>query len=333
MEIKTYQPDASATELVPLLREKYGKFKNLEYFLDDFGKAFSFCIDNENIVFRPLAGYDNGKITAHIALIRDKRLPSGEAFFGFLEVPEDVSTFRLMWESLLEEARKEGVSVLKGPVNGSIWHQYRCIKETDGSEFFKTELFCEPYYYEYLRSAAPTSEINYYSAYRERFDVVLQVAEDAYGKLVTAGFSIEEKQRVTLAEMRTIAEISKKVFHISWGYTELSEQEFLQLYSSEKLVAHLNKLYFLYRGDSIIGFFGTLKEDDRTLICKTICVLPEYQGLGLGNALAYKVHLDAHGEGLKKILYVLIREGNNIKNFPKEDAVIFRRYSAFEFRI
>ena len=61
--------------------------------------------------------------------------------------------------------------------------------------------------------------------------------------------------------------------------------------------------------------------------------MPPYQGLGLGNALAYKIHFDAKNEGFKKIIYALIRDGNNIKNFPKEEAVIFRHYAAFEFQI
>lgn len=333
MEIRAYQPDAFATELVPLLRDKYGKQRNFEYFLGGFRKAFSFCVGNENILFRPIVGYEDGKIKAHIALIRDARLPAGEAFFGFFEVPDDITIFRSMWDALLKEARKEGISILKGPVNGSIWHQYRCIKETDGSEFFKTELFCGSHYHEYLRSAVPATEFNYYSAYREKFDVVLRVAEAAYSRLATAGFLIEEKRQATLSDMQKVAEISRSVFKTSWGYVELSEKEFMQLYSSDALAAHLNRLYLLYKGSDIIGFCGTLKENDRTLICKTICIAPEYQGLGLGNALAYKIHKDACEEGIKKILYVLIREGNNIKNFPQEDIVIFRRYAAFEFHV
>jgi len=74
-------------------------------------------------------------------------------------------------------------------------------------------------------------------------------------------------------------------------------------------------------------------ENKQTLILKTICILPEYQGLGLGNALAYKIHLDAQKEGFKKVIYALIREDNKVKNFPKDDTLIFRRYAAFEFKI
>lgn len=335
MNIKTYKPETSSIDdLTNLLGNKYGENRNIDYFLSDFRKAFNFCVNNENIYFQPIAGFEDSKLCAHVALIIDKRLPKGEAFFGFLEIPKDISVFNLMWNSLIKEAKEKGISVLKGPVNGSIWHQYRCIKETNGSPFFKSELFCESYYYDFLTSNKPNTEIQYYSASRDQYDIVLRmISEESYQKLEAHGFSIKVAKQVTLQELHIIAGISKIVFQNSWGYTELNEQEFMQLYSSDKLNEHLNTLYLLYKGNEIIGFCGTSKEDNETLILKTICVLPIYQGLGLGNALAYKIHFDAKNDGFKKIIYALIREGNNIKNFPKEEAEFFRRYSTFEFKI
>ena len=334
MQISTYKTDSTTDELTQLLREKYGNYKDFDFFLSDYKRSFEFCINNENISFYPIAGHVDGCLTAHIALIVDKRLPQGEAFFGFMEFPDDASVFATLWSSLIKTARDNGISVLKGPVNGSIWHQYRCVKETDGSTFFKAEPFTGTYYYDFLTSNKPASEVLYYSASREPFKIVLRMIDKtALEKMESFGFSIRETKSITLEELRTIANISKIVFSSSWGYTELNEKEFMQLYSSEKLSAHLNSLYFLCKGDEIVGFCSTAAEDEDTLICKTIGVLPQYQGLGLGNALAYQVHLDAEKNGFKKMIYALIREGNNIKNFPKEEAVIFRRYAAFEFNI
>lgn len=334
MEIKTYLPTSPNVELDEFLREKYGNNKNCDYFLGDFNKAYGFCVGNENVSFYPIAGRVDGQIKAHIALIIDRRLPQGEAFFGFMEFSDDATVFTSLWNSLVKEAKEKGISVLKGPVSGSIWHQYRCIKEGDGYPFFKAEPLCETYYYDFLISNKPASEILYYSASREPLGIVLRMIDKtALEKMHNLGFSIKETKTVGLEELNRITNISKTVFNGSWGYTELNEKEFMQLYSSEKMTAHLNSLYLLYKGDEIIGFCSTSREDDLTLICKTIAVLPQYQGVGLGNALAYQVHMDAEKAGFKKMIYALIREGNNIKNFPKEEAVIFRKYAAFEFNI
>lgn len=334
MKIQEYNPRESLPpELTDLLRRMYGESKNFDLFFSDFIKSFSFCVDNENVLFHPIAGYEEEKMKSHIALVIDKRLPVGEAFFGFLEIPQEVSVFEEMWGILIKKARALGVSILKGPVNGSIWHQYRCIKESDGSPFFKSELSSMSYCYNFLNSNKPSLEVQYYSAYREKFDSVLKVVQGGYEKLTVSGFIIKEVKNITVEDLQAIAVLSKTVFSNNWGYTELTEREFLQLYSSDKLDTHLNKLYLLYMDKNIIGYCSTVKEDDNTIICKTICVLPKYQGLGLGNALAYKVHLDAKKKGIKKIIYALIREGNQVKNFPKDDAIIFRRYAAFEFKI
>ena len=115
MNIKKYQPNSSSVHnLVNLLQVKYGTNKNMDYFLSDFNKAFSFCLNNENIQFQPIAVFEKDHLCAHIALIIDKRLPKGEAFFGFMETPKNVFIFNSMWNSLVTEAQERGISILKG---------------------------------------------------------------------------------------------------------------------------------------------------------------------------------------------------------------------------
>lgn len=334
MKIKEYKPTKNMPKsLQNFLRKNYGKEKNFNLFLGDYIKSYNFCINNENIEFIPILISSNKNVSAHIALIIDRRLPKGTAFFGFMEVLDDVSVFNALWKKLIEVAKENNVSVLKGPVNGSIWHLYRCIRKTDGSDFFKTELMSNTYYYDFINSQKPNTSIEYYSAYREKFSNILPKIETTDKKLTSLGFSITEMKQIDLLQLVQIAKLSTNVFSSSWGYTELTKNEFLNLYSSDKIEDNLNKLYLLYKDKEVIGYCSTIKEDGNTLICKTICIIPEYQGLGLGNALAYKVHIDAIKDGYKKIIYALIREDNKVKNFPKMDTVVFRRYSAFEFRM
>lgn len=335
MKILKYKPNKTPSpELVTLVKNKYGNKKNFDFFFSDFQKAYNFCADNPNITFIPFSNFEDNQLVTHIALIIDKRLPKSEAFFGFLETKQDFPLFEFVWKGMKKEAKKAGITRLLGPVNGSIWHQYRCIKETDNSEYFKSEPMSETYYYKLLTQMEPISEVSYYSASREKFDKVMGIIETEFKKLASAGFGIKEVTDISYEQLSSIAEISRIVFgKSSWGYTDLTEKEFLQLYSSDKLSLHLNKLYLLFKNQQIIGYCGTSAENRNTIILKTICILPKYQGLGLGNALAYKVHLDAQKEGFKKVIYALIREGNQVKNFPQDDTVVFRRYAAFEYKI
>src|SRR3989344_5089763 len=224
MEINTHTP-RDTNEFAELLRRKYGTHKNLDYFLQDALIAYKFCIESENILFIPMAIYEQETLVAHAALICDKRLPSGEAFFGFLETPDNQATFTLLWDALIAQARTHNLTLLKGPVSGSIWHQYRSIKETDGSEFFIAEPMTETYYYDLLISKRPASEVAYFSAYRTHFDIVLKLlGAVSYTRLSVSGFSIKETKQVSPEQMHAIANITKEIFHSSWGYTELTER-------------------------------------------------------------------------------------------------------------
>lgn len=320
-------------ELIEIVREKYLKQENFDYFLNDFKKAFNFCVKNENIYFEPIAIYSGNKMKAHIAIIKDRCIKSSEAFFGFFECSDNHTVFNFLWEELKISIEKIKVSLIKGPINGSIWHQYRIIRQTDGSAFFKSEMMCESYYYNLFLSKNPQAEIKYHSAYRENFSAIINAGKLSYEKFIGVSFSIQEVETINKDILETIINISRKVFNNNWGFTDLSENELFELYSGEKIKHSLNKLYLLRFRDKVIGFGIILKENDSTIIFKTICILPEYFGLGLGNALAYKVHFDAKRDGVKKIIYALVKEDNNIKNFPKDDVIIFRKYSSFEFLI
>lgn len=334
MKIDRLAPNTISEDLPKLLESKYGRYKHFEYFMNDLERSRLFCCENDNTSTQSFAGYNGDKLITHVSLIKDKRLNRSEAFFGFIEFPDDAESFNLLWDSLVNEARSQGISILKGPVNGSVWHQYRCITKSDGADPFTTEPICEPYYFTRLVSKKPLAEIQYYSAYREPFDIVLRLIDrKALEKMSDLGFAMNEIKEITPELLQIIAKVSRSVFSQNWGYTELNEKEFIQLYSLNKMSAHLNSLYALYRGSEMIGFCSTSEEDKKTLILKTICILPKYQGLGLGNALAYKIHQDAKKRGYTRMIYALMREGNSIKNFPKEEAVIFRHYAAFEFQI
>lgn len=334
MKIDRLAPNTISEDLPKLLESKYGRYKHFEYFMNDLERSRLFCCENDNTSTQSFAGYDGDKLITHVSLIKDKRLNRSEAFFGFIEFPDDVESFNLLWDSLVNEARSQGIFILKGPVNGSVWHQYRCITKSDRTDPFTTEPICEPYYFTRLVSKKPLAEIQYYSAYREPFDIVLRLIDrKALEKMSDLGFAMNEIKEITPELLQIIAKVSRSVFSQNWGYTELNEKEFIQLYSLNKMSAHLNSLYALYRGSEMIGFCSTSEEDKKTLILKTICILPKYQGLGLGNALAYKIHQDAKKRGYTRMIYALMREGNSIKNFPKEEAVIFRHYAAFEFQI
>jgi ribosomal protein S18 acetylase RimI-like enzyme len=331
MELSFYEQSADCKEYLSFVKDKYSTQNNFSYFSNDLTASLAFSEKYQKPYF--ITVKNNGQMCGHIALIIDPHMKEGEAFFGFLDCVNDINIFTTLWQALIEYARSKGITVLKGPINATAWHQYRAMSMTDTSPFFKTELFCEPYYYDFLKAQHPSKEITYHSGYRKSFDFIIKATEPAYRQSQEQGFVISEIKDISRQQLTEVLTISKTVFKDNWGYTDVSEESFGALYSSQKLDAYLNKIYFLLHDGKIVGYLSSLIEDPTTLILKTIAIFPEYQGKGLGNALVHKAHVDAREHGYKKIIYALVREDNKIKNFPKDEAVEFRKYSTFEYTL
>jgi len=339
MKIEAYKPIDfnSKKDLVEFLTFLYNLNTNFDFFLKEYENAYNFCCTSAHIKFFPIAIYNNGQMIAHAALVINERLGENEAFFGFFEVVDDITVFEVVWRKLTELAKMHKLQILKGPVNGSIWHQYRCINEDSPEAFFKTEPMTPLYYYDFLIQVNPTNEVTYSSGIRDSYLNILELLkkhkDTITQKLSDENYRIVVTKKISPEILLSIARLSAVVFNKkSWGYTELDPVEFANLYDPSKINEHIYKLFLLYQNDVLVGYCSTMKEG-QNLVCKTICIAPEFQGKGLGNALALRVHEEAEIDGMEKIMYVLIKDGNQVHNYSMEDVRVFRRYSVFEYKL
>jgi len=335
METLAYNPTRTniTTELYSFLSRSYFQHKNFNFFLSEYQNAFRYCLDSRHISCHPIMVKRNDQLLGHVALIRDDRLNAEDAFFGFLEFVDDSTVFTQLWQQLTSLARKHNISTIKGPVNGSIWHQYRCIKEDQGDEYSKTEPITPPHHYSFLSRITPHNEVSFSSGSRQSFTPVIEILnrkKNIIKSLQANGFSIQCQKKLDPQQLLAIINLSKLSFAKSWGYTNLDNDELANLYSVQKINANIDYIYLLYKDRGIIGYCSTI-EEDQILNCKTICIKPEFQKLGLGNALALAVHNDALNKEIKEIKYLLVRDGNQVHNYPTDDLRIFRRYAAFDF--
>jgi GNAT superfamily N-acetyltransferase len=338
VKVTPYLPDATsfARHLVPLLDRLYPSAGTDAFFRHGYAAAFDYCLGAAHLRLLPLAADHVGAPVGHLALILDDRLAPGEAFFGFLEVADDARVFDALWRELCDLARSTGVRRLLGPVNGSIWHQYRCVTETSEQPPFPTEPRTPLWYYRFLKAVGPSKEIGYSSGLRRSYERMLSLMEGKAAKiepmLKARGFDMAVEREVSARTLHEIAALSDATFRgRSWGYTPLRPTDFAKLHSEMADSPHFHRAFLLRRQGQLIGYAITLR-DGPAMICKTICLLPEYQSIGLGNALALYLHRAARQDGLTKVMYVLVRDGNRIHDFPMDDIVIFRRYAAFEYR-
>lgn len=305
-----------------------------QYFVQELDSAWRYCHESVHITFVTCRSHPAESIFLHAGLVIDDRLPAHEAFFGFMSFPDERASFDDLWKALISVARDRGIRTLKGPIQGSIWHQYRCVAKSDGSPWFTSEPRSPEHHRIYYEANSPAACIGYYSAERRSLDGIMRALETVTSRDVGIdNLSIQcLSSQESRAYFKDIAEIGRITFAKSWGYTELEHSELTALYTSERLERNLSQLYVARVGAQLIGFCSAAHEGD-TFILKTIAILPEWQKRGIGTMLAHFVHSDARDKNVARVVYALIREGNNIQRFPHDDAVIFRRYAAYEFSV
>jgi len=332
MKIKIHHSPTKLNKYYSLLHELYSTKFGFDFFISDKKKAIEYCFRN-NLPISFIEISDDDKCIAHIALIENKQLTNDSAFFGFFECANDITQFQTLWNKLISLAKEKGIKKLLGPVDGAIWFQYRINSFLTEEERFASEPITQNFYKKLLKSINPDKEIIYHSAYRKKFDAIIQITKPSMIKAKELGFEINHIKNITTELLENIYELSLKLFKDNWGYTQIAFKDFLSLYDSNKLSNHIKSIYTVTKNNALVGYCANIIHND-ALILKTIGISPDYQGIGIGNALVYKVHRDAiDTRRIKKVIYALIKKENKIKHFPTDDIQVIREYSSYEFNI
>jgi len=306
------------------IKSRYSGEPHLNHFLTEMEMAFGWMMQNQQVkLFEAHTGS---------AALFASSVQSNTWSFGFLVLPENAGDATLFWKELVSEAKLLGADKLSGPVNGTTYFPYRLITETDKSPFFRGEYFSETAEHVFLTSQQPC-EVNYYrSGYRNTFDGIMAVSKPYYDQAKTNGFQVKTHASVDEQLFQQVFGMVGEIFGGNWSFNTMSPEQAKAFYKHEFGVEQRMALQTLHLHDEMIGFCRYIENDEHTLICKTLGVLPKYQKLGLGNAAVYEMHRCAREAQYTRMIYALIYDGNRVQqNMPKDDSIIFRKYASYEF--
>ena len=222
---------------------------------------------------------------------------------------------------------------LKGPIHGTTFFPYRYISKSNGSSFFKGEFFSTLKDHQFMKVLNPKNIITYSSGYRTNFDNVMKISKPYYDKHKNRGLVIKHWKSIDKYMLGELFIIVEEIFAQNWGYNKISKEYFFNLFSFKNNVRPKMFLHTIHLNKKLIGFCNYIENDVNTLIFKTIGILPDYQKMGIANAVVYKMHADAIDSKYTKIIYALVKDDNRVKNMPNPDVALFRSYASYEFDI
>lgn len=249
--------------------------------------------------------------------------------------PESAST-------LLNEACRHlsahGCSIAIGPMDGSTWKSYRLVTDPGSEPPFFLEPTNPPEWPHYFVASGFSALANYTSALNPDLGYIDPRIEKVRHRMASAGILIRPIQLTEFArELRHIYEVSIGSFHKNFLYSPIDYDEFESLYLPIRQAIVPELVLLAFDQLKCVGFVfavpdfaeATAGHPIKTVIAKSLAVLPGRQMAGLGTLLLAEMQRAAFQLGYTRAIHALMHESNNSRNLSGHYAATMRRYTLF----
>lgn len=269
---------------------------------------------------------DEGGDTACVLAIIDSRLPK-IGIVGFFAASNATVGSRVLQQAS-DYLASLGKKQMVGPIDGLLLYNYR-LNSDDTLDFFG-EPVNPGYFIDAFKDAGFTVCNEYVSGVTQKYQLLDKLLGPGpikkYPSAVVRNFNTATMQQ----DFAIMANISQSIFSsLSLYCPDFSTDEMMFLSQISKSV-DFNPRYtqILEVEGKPVGGIMSIRNNDR-LIVKTLGVIPEYQGTGLGRMLIHSMHQNAKEDGIKEIVYALIRRGNRVDKMPRPGVKVYRKYYTF----
>lgn len=247
--------------------------------------------------------------------------------------------------SILREAvlrlRDQACTLAVGPMDGNTWRRYRVLTERGEEPSFFMEPDNPDWWAQSFEQAGFSPLATYSSSLVEDLAKRDPRAQRAHERLVKEGIQIRHLDQDQFeADLRRIYEVSVVSFTGNYLYTEVSEDAFLAQYLPYKDKIRPELVYLAEDKGRPVGYLFAIPDYAeaqrgvrlRTVIGKTLAVLPGRRYGGLGVVLAGLLHESASSLGFERLIHALQHEGNGVRNMSEFFGRVMRRYTLYSRR-
>ena len=236
--------------------------------------------------------------------------------------------------------KEEGDSYMIGPIDGSTWNSYRLVTYSDGSMPFLMEPQYKEGYSQWLEEAGFKPTYLYFST-KETIEetlggetLLLHNEDSKLAENKSSDDIIVEKVDLQQLEevLDSIYEISIHSFKQNLFYKPIEREAFKTMYRSYQQFLVADLILVAKKGDKPVGFIFSLPNyldsTRRSVVIKTIAVLPQYRQEGIGKKLYEAVTKEALKLEFRELITALIYKENNSQRLCDGGKVI-REYTLF----
>ena len=256
---------------------------------------------------------------------------------GHYAVRDAVSAGRLL-KHACEQLAARACTLAIGPMDGNTWRRYRLITERGSEPAFFLEPDNSDGWPSHFVEAGFSPLAHYSSAINTDLSRKDPRMEEVGARLSAQGIRIRPLNLQRLEDdLHRIYVLSRSGFQGNFLYAPIDEEEFNAQYRSMLHLVRPEMVLIAELGERPVGFVFALPDRLQagrgqtidTVILKTVAVLPDHAGVGLGSLLMTRVHEVARMLGYARVIHALMIETNHSRKMSRHSARTFRRYALF----
>ena len=231
-----------------------------------------------------------------------------------------------------------GCTKVLGPMDGNTWRRYRFIVDRGPEPAFFLEPENADDWPDHFVGAGFRPVETYVSAVTEDLARPAEGASDDEARLLECGISLRPLSKERLdRDLHGLYTVSLDAFAENVAYSSIGEEQFLGLYRSVLPFVRPELVTIAEFDRQPIGFLFAIPDaleakrtgSNRTVVLKTMAVLPRWRGMGLGRHLFARTHAIARQLGYTRAIHALMHETNQSRAMSARSARPFRRYALF----
>jgi len=252
---------------------------------------------------------------------------------GHYAARDDAAAGQLLTHACRELAAR-GCTLAVGPMDGNTWRRYRLVTERGSEPPFFLEPDNPDAWPGQFAAQGFTPLAQYYSALNTDLSRQAERVAERWRYLELLGVRIRPFAMDRFEEeLRAIYRVSVVALTQNFLYTPISEAEFVAQYQKVRPFLRSDLILMAEREGRLLGYMFTLpnvaEKPVRTVILKTVVVLPERASAGLGAVLVDRAQQVARELGYTRAIHALMHETNRSRNISRHTATVFRRYTLF----
>lgn len=291
----------------------------------------------------------------HWVLLDDSRIPAARCSVWWRSVPplageqpgilghfaaRDGESAAVLLDHCCRTLAAAGCSVVIGPMDGTTWRRYRFVTERGAEPPFFLEPDNPDEYPGYFETAGFAPMARYYSNLDP--DLGWGVTEPVKARLQRSGVRIRRLDPADFAgELEKIYTISIAAFSNNFLYSPISREEFMAMYARVQGVVQPELVLFAEYGELPVGFVFAVADllnpgpegRPETMIIKSLAVLPEWNGRGIGPVLMAAATENARNLGYRRGIHALMHESNRSLGLSGHHGAMIREYTLYSRRL